>query len=325
VNPKTIEWLRAGPAWIRYRTLVDLLDFPVDDPLVQQTRTDMLEDAAVQKLIHDCRDWETTVLKRHNDAWHPMHKLSFLADIGLQAEDPGMEKVIGAINAHTSPEGPLQVLTNIPIHFGGSGKDEWDWMLCDAPLLLYCLAKLGHGNDTGIQKAITHLLGLGRENGWPCAVSSGLGKFHGPGRREDPCPYANLLMLKLLTLYPEYYSHASVQYGIESALALWENSQNCSPYLFRMGTNFRKLKTPFIWYDILHASSMLSFFPQVRKDNRFRNMVQLITEKADENGLYTPESIWTKWKGWEFTQKKEPSRWLTFLILKMQKNLGLIS
>ncbi|NTW90442.1 MAG: hypothetical protein HGA35_00625 [Erysipelotrichaceae bacterium] len=50
-----------------------------------------------------------------------------------------------------------------------------------------------------MQKAVTALMELVRENGWPCAVSKELGKFRGPGRKEDPCPFANLAMLKALS------------------------------------------------------------------------------------------------------------------------------
>ena len=40
-------------------------------------------------------------------------------------------------------------------------------------------------------------------------------------------------------------------------------------------------------------------------------LAKLLKSKADEQGHYTLESIWTAWKDWEFGQKREPSRWLT--------------
>ena len=42
-----------------------------------------------------------------------------------------------------SAEGVFQVKVNIPTHFGGTGKDQFAWMLCDAPSIVYALAKLG--------------------------------------------------------------------------------------------------------------------------------------------------------------------------------------
>ena len=312
------NWLLAGPPWIQYRTQLDLLDLDPDSESVRSSRNAMLANLNIKALISDCAGWDHAILNRHNDSNHPLHILSFLADVGLKRNDPGMEKVITSIMSHISPEGPFQVLTNIPVHFGGSGKEVWSWQLCDAPLLLYCLVKFGLRENESVQKGITHLIELGRENGWPCTASANLGKFHGPGRRDDPCPYANLLMLKLLGLLPEYEIRSETRDGVESALSLWEQSQSRSPYLFHMGTDFRKLKAPLIWYDILHLAEVLCHFAQARQDKRFQDMVRIIIQKANSDGLYTPESIWMKWKGWEFCQKKEPSRWITFYIKRLE-------
>ncbi len=306
---------------MQYRTQLDLLGLNSDNEKVKVARAAMLADPKIQNLISDCAEWDHAVLKRHNDSFHPLHKLTFLVDIGLDQHDPGMDKIINAVTAHRSPEGPFQVLTNIPVHFGGSGKDDWSWQLCDAPLLLYCLAKLGLKDNSEVKKGIATLIGLNRENGWPCAASASLGKFHGPGRRDDPCPYANLLMLKLLGLYPGNEMQSETINGIESALNLWEHSQSLSPYLFHMGINFRKLKAPLIWYDILHLTEILSNFSQARQDRRFQDMLMHVIQKANKDGLYTPESIWMKWKDWEFAQKKEPSRWITFLVLRLEQKL----
>jgi hypothetical protein len=39
--------------------------------------------------------------------------------------------------------------------------------------------------------------------------------------------------------------------------------------------------------------------------------------------LDQPESVWQAWQDWEFGQKREPSRWVTFLVLRINKRLGL--
>jgi len=51
-------------------------------------------------------------------------------------------------------------------------------------------------------------------------------------------------------------------------------------------------------------------------------MAEIVRSKADSEGKYTPESEWTAWKGWDFGQKKQPSRWLTFLALRTLKRVG---
>ena len=89
-----------------------------------------------------------------------------------------------------------------------------------------------------------------------------------------------------------------------------------------MGTDFSKLKVPLVWYDILHVTDVLSHFPFVREDERFIEMVEIIDAKADVDGRFTPESIWTAWKGWEFAQKKVPSAYLTYIVQRMKSRLN---
>jgi len=80
-----------------------------------------------------------------------------------------------------------------------------------------------------------------------------------------------------------------------------------------MGTDFRKLKVPFVWYDLLHVLDVLSRFSWLKNDPRLREMLQILKSKRGPEGRFTPESVWKVWREWEFGQKKEPSRWLTLL------------
>ncbi len=317
-----LEWLMEGPAWVRYRCLRDLLDIKEETQTVQTARNEMLSDPQILKLITDLSEWKSTPLKRHNDAVHPLHKLVFLADIGLTVHDPGIVPVLASITLHKSADGPFQVLSNYPTAFGGSGQDEWLWCSCDAPSTLAALQKMGLQDDPQVRSAVESLAALGRENGWPCKADSRLGKFKGPGKQSDPCPYANLIMLKMLAARPDLRDTPNVHSGLETALFLWESSRSQRPYLFRMGTDFRKLKVPFIWYDLLHLAETLSQFPQVYGDSRFMEILSVLESKQDASGRFTSESIWTKWSGWEFCQKREPSRWVTLCALRILKRTG---
>jgi len=312
-----IDWLLEGAAWIEYRTRRDLLGESELDPKVKSARMAMLADDQVKKLVRELADWPGEVLTNHKRASLLIHKLTFVADLGLNMADPGIDTVVTRIMAHQSTEGPFQVVINLPTHFGGTGRDQWTWALCDAPLLVYALVKFGLKNNPQVQAAINYLVGLVRENGWPCAASPELGKFHGPGRREDPCPYANLAMLKALSAIEELQDDEASHIGAETLLSLWSESISQHPYLFHMGTDFRKLKLPFVWYDILHVLEVLSHYTWLRKDARLLEMLDLIKNKADEQGRFSPESIWTTWKDWEFGQKREPSRWLSLLAWRI--------
>jgi hypothetical protein len=128
-------------------------------------------------------------------------------------------------------------------------------------------------------------------------------------------------MLKLMDLYEKDRTSDHAKISIDSLLNLWEQSKIVHPYMFYMGTDFRKLKTPLIWYDILHFADTLSNFEYARSDDRFKEIVSVIEQKSDSNGFFTPESIWRAWKEWDFGQKKEVSAWMTFLVYRIKKRM----
>ena len=72
----------------------------------------------------------------------------------------------------------------------------------------------------------------------------------------------------------------------------------------------------------MHVADVLSRFPSTHKDPRFQEMINVIFEQADGDGHYTPTSMYRAWKGWSFANKKEPSAWLTFLVLRIQKRIA---
>lgn len=317
------EWiLEQGQPWVRYRALLDLLDRPEDDPEVQAARVEMLSHPQVQGLIAQAAAWPGYPLKRHNDAGHTIYKLSTLSDFGVRADDHGMAAGIEAVLAHQSPEGSFQTSVSIPVRYGGTGEEMWTWMLCDAPTLLYTLLSFGLGGDERVQRAVDHLIDLVNENGWQCICAPELGKFRGPGRKADPCPIVNVYALKALSQVPELLDSPAAHTGAEMLLWHWEHQTERKIYMFGIGTDFRKLKYPFIWYDILHVVDVLSRFPFVHADPRFCEMVATITAQANEKGRYTASSMYRAWKGWSFADKKNPSPWLTFLVLRIQKRIG---
>jgi hypothetical protein len=84
-----------------------------------------------------------------------------------------------------------------------------------------------------------------------------------------------------------------------------------------MGNDFRKLKAPLVWYDILHLTEVLSRFDWLRTDPRLLEMAAILHAKAGPLGRFTPESVYQAWSAWDFGQKKIPSRWLTLLAWRM--------
>jgi len=317
-----LDWLLTGPSWIRYRCMLDLLDASPLNEHVKDAFESMRQDTQIQQVINDVGMWDLITLKRHNDASHPLHKLAFLAELGFSADQPEIKPIIANIIHHTGSDDPFLVLSMYPQKFGGSGHDEWLWALCDTPLIAYSLLKIKAVTTHTISQKYQQTIDMVRENGWGCAVSPCIPRFRGPGRKDDSCPYATLLMLKLLSVLDQDLYSQPINYGVHALLDLWEHSQSRHPYLFKMGNDFRKLKVPFVWYDILHVADVLSHFSCAYGDDRFIEILNTLQAKADPSGRFASESIWTKWNGWEFCQKKEPSRWVTLCVLRIFKRVG---
>jgi hypothetical protein len=193
-------------------------------------------------------------------------------------------------------------------------------MLCDTPTLAYALLAFGLKGDGRVQRAVDHLVSLVDDNGYRCKVAPEQ-SFRGPGRKADPCPIVNVYVLKALSQVEKLLDSAAARTGAEMLLWHWEHQTERKIYLFGIGTDFRKLKYPFVWYDVLHVVDVPSRFPFVHTDPRFREMVEAITTQADEDGRYTATSMYRAWKGWSFADKKAPSPWLTFLVLRIQKRV----
>jgi hypothetical protein len=321
---EVLEWLlESEEPWTRYRTLVDLLGLPEDDPSVQAARSDLLAHPQVQTLITETAAWGEHALSRHNEAGNPLYAFCTLAEFGVQtSDDPRLAAGIQRLLAHQSPEGAFQTVLNVAQRYGGSGEDTWTWMNCDTPTVLYVLLAMGLEHDARVQRAVEHLSGLVDDNGWRCIGGQEVGKFRGPGRKTDPCPIANVLAMKALSLVPDRLDSPTTRAGAEMLLWHWQNQGERKFYLFGIGTDFRKLKYPFVWYDILHVVEVLSRFPFIYADARFDEMVRGITLQADDQGRYTATSIYRAWQGWSFADKKHPSPWLTFLERRIQKRIG---
>ena len=317
MDAQTLQQLASETPWLQYAIHTHLLQSPKE--VTAALLPAVLACPEIQTCLLDVAAYHSTPVTSHKNAVLPIYKLLFLLDLGLEPHIPEIQTAIDTLCKHADTHGVYQSVINTPTHFGGTGKNQFGWSLCDAPLLLLALLKAGVDYTAHIQPGVDYLVSFSRDNGFPCTVSPELGTFRGPGKKADCCPLATLLMVNLLSRIPEYRDSAAVHHAVEALLSLWENSRTQHPYLFYMGTDFRKLKAPSIWYDLLTVTSVLSQYPWTQLDPRFLEMLALLQSKQDEHGLLTSESIYLGWKGWDFGQKKAPSLYLTYLYMLIQK------
>ena len=323
VTTDLTAWLVNGEEpWTRYRALLDLEHRAGDAPSVAAARYDMVESSAVRDLVARASEWPGYALRRHNDAAHPLYALATLADFGLERGDLSIEGIADAVLEHFDGAG-FETLLWLPRFLTKEDDAErWSWMLCDTPTLLYALLSFGYAAHPAVEQAVAAVLDRVEDNGWRCGAAASLPRFSGPGRKDDTCPMATTYSLKALSLVPEAHDSEAVRSGIKAILGHWEHQSEYKLKMFGIGTDFRKLKYPFVWYDILHVADVLSRFAYARGDARLVEMVAEITAQADGDGRYTPSSMYRSWKEWSFADKRRPSPWLTMLVLRIRDRLG---
>jgi len=312
--------LEKGDTWLQYAARINILKERKENLTV--LRLQALSDPKIRAYLNDITDYHSILVSNHKNPDLPIHKLLFLLDIGFDTDVSEIRLAIEKIMEHKDENGVYQSLTNVPKHFGGSGEDMFAWCLCDAPLLLSALLKAGIDYKKHIKKGLDYLAGFHKDSGFPCTVSRELGKFRGPGRKGDCCPYASLMMLKLFSAIPEYCETGIAASTALGLLSLWENGLERHPYMFYTGTDFRKLKAPAMWYDVVSVLDVLSRFEAVKSDARFVEMAAIIVSKQDSNGLFIPEAVYQKFKGWDFGQKKNPSPYLTYVCYQILMRIG---
>ncbi len=318
------RWLcGAVEPWTRYRTLVDLDLRAPDDPAVLAARADLVDAEPVRGLVDAAAAWPGYPLKRHNDAAHPLYAMATLADFGLDRGDSGIREIAEEVLGHFDGEA-FESLLWLPRFLTKEDDDaeQWSWMLCDAPTLLYSLLAFGYGDHPAVKTAVSALVDRADDNGWRCGAAETLPKFSGPGRKADTCPMATTFALKALSLVPEAHDSPAVHTGIEAILSHWEHQADYKLKMFGIGTDFRKIKYPFIWYDILHVADVLSRFTGARTDPRLIDMAGELTGQADPEGRYTAGSMYRAWKAWGFADKRSASPWLTMLVLRIEGRMA---
>jgi len=119
VRPPIDTLLAADEPRVRYRTRVDLLGVPPNDPDVLADRTAALAHPLVRAQIDSALTWPGPVLKRHNQANHPLHALDLAAELGLTHEDESGRELADRVLAQCGDDGIPRSWIEVPKAFKG--------------------------------------------------------------------------------------------------------------------------------------------------------------------------------------------------------------
>ena len=171
---------------------------------------------------------------------------------------------------------------------------------------------MGYRDDPRIEKYLRLALNSqSNDGGWYC-------HYYGYDPDVESCPMDNLNLLMLLGQYEKYIDNPRLHGAIDALLQHWESRVNL--HGFGIGRRFRSLQYPAVKYGILRVLDVLSLFPYAVDSRSFRSILDLVKSKAVD-GKYTPEAVDPAYPEFDFGQTEEPSRWLTFLVNRIEKRV----
>jgi len=309
-----VDWLLGGEPFVKYRTLIDLLDREGEDKEVVATAKSVYEHKLVQQIFNkQNKDGYWGTLKDIY-TWWPRKDTTFwllvlLADFGLRKD---IKKIARACEYVFSTQLPCGGFGWAPPPTPGD---------CFTGILTESLAKLGYTGDPRLSKAYEWLKKRQRLDGGFWCKNTGLpGK---PREREPSCAFATLCVLGALAQNPELKNSKITQRSVEFLLGCWDNRGKIKygGHDSQIGTGWEKLKYPFTDYRILKYLDIFSQFEYTKTNPRMGAMIDLLISKQDKNGRFYAESIHQVWSDFDFGQKELPSRWITLLVYRIVKRV----
>jgi hypothetical protein len=302
LNREVTDWLLEGSAWLKYAVEVQLLGLTPDVEPV-------LRDSAIVAITRRLKGGQAGIpaLKtgrvHYTESGKAYWDLFFLADIGLTISNLGLDNEAEEILQQQAADGTFTIPPNV--------RDNY---FCMSAILLSSLARMGYREDPRLRKYIRVILNSqGLDGGWHC--------YHRDGNMLDieSCPMDNLNILMLLGQYQEYRESPMLNGAIGSLLEHWERrGTGWRPHGFGIGRQFMSLHYPAVKYGILRVLDVLSLFPYAVSSRGFQSMLDSVHQKQS-GGKYYAESTDGAYSGFDFARKELPSRWLTFLINRIEK------
>ena len=140
--------------------------------------------------------------------------------------------------------------------------------------------------------------------GWRCSFT----RFGRGPETECGSPGATLYALDILRFYPELRDGVTtVDRAVEALLGHWEVREPIGPCHHGIGSLFLQVEFPFIRYNLFYWVYILSFYTRAIADRRFREALEALEERLDEDGRVVVERPHRALKGLRFCAGGEPS------------------
>jgi hypothetical protein len=300
--------------------LRDVLGRDSRDSELIQTRAQVLEHDAVRKLIDELPPRVTPTSADHHSPLFLPNRLNLLADMGVRYGD--FDRVDGLLEKLIDSQARTGRFT--PRTGSPSGHTNVS-PRCEHNAVTEVLLRFGFGADERVARGVARVmsdLSVGAQGrGWCCvpeqrSLRSRLAKL-------DVCPQIDLEGLRTAGLLGSR-SASAVTDAARTPLELWRRRSDERPYRFGHGYQFKTVRWPSFWYDVLRVVDTVGRFPELwsgpdsREDDRMaiaELAACLIAYNMDSDGRVTPRRVHRGYEAFSFGAKDAPSAFATAQVL----------
>ncbi len=318
-----VPWLLASDEpYTRWVTRTEILGEPPDSTAAADDHEALLGDPGVRGLIETLPAWDAiaTAPDHHSPAFLP-NRLNLLADLGVQGgDDTRIESLVDVLLAHQDRHGRF---TSAEAD-GGRPKPESGAVLCDTNVIADVALRFGRGDDPRVKSALgrmrSDLATTPQGKAWQC-VPERRPLLAGVFSKAEVCPQITLEGLRALSrVHPPGERPAWLLEAARTPLAVWRKRTTDRPYGFGHGYQFKSVKWPNFWYDVLWVLETVGRYPEVWSGSRStaedrRAAAELaaclIAYNFDDDGRVTPKRVYPGFEQFSFGCKTGPSPFAT--------------
>jgi hypothetical protein len=323
IGADPLPWLlESDEPYAVWATLTGVLGRSHDDPAVRTAHERVVADEAVRRLVEELPPWDMEAedgAGHHSPAFLP-NRLNLLADMGVGGGDFDLvEALLDRMLEHQDSRGRFRA--------GGpdSGrpKPQSGSLLCDTNVAADVLMRYGRRNEPAVKRALERmaadLAATPQGRAWQC-VPEQRALFRMPGRGADVCPQVTLEGLRAFSHLPAGDRPPRIAEAARTPLEIWRRRTDERPYGFGHGYQFKSVKWPNFWYDVLWVLETVGRYPDVWRGARSRSQDRrsvaelaacLIAYNFDADGAVAPKRVYRGFEDFSFGQKRHPSPFAT--------------
>ena len=318
-----VPWLLdSNEPYAVWAALTGVLGATAGDPAVEAAHLAVLASESVQKLVGELPTRPSPSTTDHHSPSFLPNRLNLLAEMGVargdfEQLDAVLDRLLAAQDraGRFRVSGPTRPRPNVDSH------------RCDNNAIVEVLARFGYAEEPGVARALARVasdaVASTQGSGW-CCVPDRQPVLRLPGRRDPACPQITLEGLRCIAMLPAQRRPRVAIEAARTPLEIWRRRTDERPYQFGHGYQFKTVKWPSFWYDVLSVLDAMGRYPDLwrgpeARDEDRQSLAELaaclIAYNTDSTGRVTPRRVHRGYEQFSFGLKTAPSPFATARML----------